>query len=960
MPDRKRPDSSDFGNLSTEVPKDATWKAASESARTPIALEETQIVAGGVAASSKVIIDDNELLQSGEVIGRYRIQDILGSGGMGVVYAAFDPDLDRNVAIKIIRPQADDADAELARSRCLREAKLMAQISHPNVLTVYEVGTIDQQVFIAMEFVNGMTLRDWQKQGRSWSEIIEVYEKAGRGLAAAHAVGLLHRDFKPENVMVDEAGRVRVLDFGMAVASNSLLSAMAEIEESSRSLISKKKPLFSGSLTETGAVMGTPGYMSPEQHMSQEIDARSDQFSFCVALFEALYGIRPFAGDNYIQLAHNVIQGELAEIPKDTEVPRWVQEIVSKGLQRKPSDRFESLEPLLSALGRSRATRPIFYLLGGLGLALALAIAFFFAGVFEAGHADHSDTRCKGGQARLTGVWDANTKSAAAASFSALKSGFSEGSWKATERVLDKYASDWVSMHQKACEATTVRGEQSEQLLDLRMICLDHRLIELNELSSVLTKVDVNLANNAQSAADALSPIADCGDVERLTARVQAPKDEAQWAAAKELRSSLARVKILTDTGQYPEALSLVKTLDEAVKAVAYKPLEAEYYFALGVAQWKTGDSVQAAESLRLAGQIAQAARDDRLKLKAWIQLVHIVGFDLGDLKGALVWSQLAEGALSAGEGDDRLRAQLYNYMGAAYFQAGDYQKSVEFNKKSYDVRILFLPEEHPAVATSLDYLGSGYLMQGESDLAFSSLTRAMEIRQATLGNDHPMVAESHNNLGNAYYHLGQIEQAKQEYTFALETWQAALGPDHPKVAVALANLANVMVTEGDYEQAIEFLKRSLAIEKKSFGENHLNVSDAYYDIGVVYSMMDDDDQALSFYESALESADRGGAREHPNTARVLLALGTTASALGKQALALESVERALTLRTTTNQPVADIAESRFALAKIVFDGKDKELAIELAERAGREYAGLGESYGEAKQEVDSWLQQHR
>ena len=283
-------------------------------------------------------------------INRFAVLRQIGAGGMGVVYAGYDEELDRRVAIKVVR---EDMVASQGRSRMLREAKAMAKVSHPNVVQVYEVGEFAGQVFVAMEFVKGTTLAEWlTAEERAWEEVLEMYLQAGRGLAAAHRQGLVHRDFKPDNVLVGADGRARVLDFGLARAENQRAPEL----DSAQVRVSPPSSALSTSLTMAGAIMGTPAFMSPEQHLGEPTDVRSDQFSFCVALYGALYGHAPFEGLTLMELSENVIEGQLRPPPAGTPVPAWVFEALRTGLATAPDDRHPSMDTLLAALTPDQVT----------------------------------------------------------------------------------------------------------------------------------------------------------------------------------------------------------------------------------------------------------------------------------------------------------------------------------------------------------------------------------------------------------------------------------------------------------------------------------------------------------------------------------------------------------------------------------------------------------------------------
>jgi hypothetical protein len=313
---------------------------------TPDALAAT--IAGGTLDDAQGA--ERGRLAPGTKLDRYVIDKVLGTGGMGIVYAARDPALDRAVAIKVLREDFARRDPDAAR-RIVHEARVMARISDPNVLGVFEVGTVDDQVYIAMEIASGGSLRAWlDARERSLGEILEVFVAAGRGLVAAHDAGIVHRDFKPDNVLIGSDGRVRVTDFGLA---HEPIAAAGDAAP---------------------AIAGTPAYMAPEQFAGGSVDARTDQFSFCVALYEALYGKRPFAGTTFEHLAEAVTRGEVQAPPPKHHVPASIRTILLRGLAVVPGDRFPTLADLLKALGRDRGRWPRV-------TALAAAIALIAVGL---------------------------------------------------------------------------------------------------------------------------------------------------------------------------------------------------------------------------------------------------------------------------------------------------------------------------------------------------------------------------------------------------------------------------------------------------------------------------------------------------------------------------------------------------------------------------------------------------
>jgi formylglycine-generating enzyme required for sulfatase activity len=314
-------------------------------------------------------------LTAGARVGRYLILGRVGSGAMGVVYGAYDPELDRRIALKLLNGEARGHDLA-ARARLLREAKAMARVEHPNVIAVHDVGVFEERVFLAMEFLAGGTLREWLEDGpRGWREVLAAFLDAGRGLAAAHAAGLVHRDFKPENVLLDKDGRPRVVDFGLAREAappddGKPVASVASYVTAVPALAAAN-PLET--LTRTGAVMGTPAYMAPEQFLGEPTDARTDQFSFCVALHEALYGERPFAGDSVLSLLRNVMDGTLQPLAAERDVPAWIRRVLARGLAAERSERWPSMAALIAALEDDPRVRQRRRVLSSVALVTALA-----------------------------------------------------------------------------------------------------------------------------------------------------------------------------------------------------------------------------------------------------------------------------------------------------------------------------------------------------------------------------------------------------------------------------------------------------------------------------------------------------------------------------------------------------------------------------------------------------------
>jgi serine/threonine-protein kinase len=327
-----------------------------------------------------------ERLASTAAVGRYIIERELGSGGMGLVYAAYDPELGRKVAIKLVRPASSARmDPSRGRARLLREAQAMAQVTHPNVVPIHDVGTFGDQVFIAMEYVEGSTLTQWlSAERRGWREIVSMFAQAGRGLAAAHAKNIVHRDFKADNVWVGEDGRARVLDFGLARATRDAgeeqQSPGAPAAEEGKS--SPRVPMLGATVTQPGTFLGTPPYMAPEQLRGESGDARTDQFSFCVALYYALYGELPFTSETVASLLAEMERRRIKAPPKSSRVPSWLRRVLLRGLSADRADRYDSMDRLLEELTpRARRSRWPFLMAAVLGVAASALVLLGRPGV---------------------------------------------------------------------------------------------------------------------------------------------------------------------------------------------------------------------------------------------------------------------------------------------------------------------------------------------------------------------------------------------------------------------------------------------------------------------------------------------------------------------------------------------------------------------------------------------------
>jgi serine/threonine-protein kinase len=852
-----------------------------------------------------------EGLRQGTLIGRFTVLDVVGAGGMGVVVVAHDSKLDRRVAIKMLHDDVSEGHGP----RLEREAKAMAQLSHPNVVTVHETGVWEGRLYIAMEFVQGETLGEWLRGGkRSRKEILDVLIQAGRGLSAAHAAGLVHRDFKPENVLVGRDGRVRVSDFGLV----SAVGDPAALSTGETTLVVRKRKVDS-SLTMEGAVMGTPLYMAPEQHRGQVADAKADQFSFCVTMWQALCGEAPYGADTYEQLVERVIGGRMRPVPRGIKFPSRLRSIVTRGLAAAPADRFPSMAQLLAALERGRRPPRWPWALAG-GAVLGAGVAAFL--VF--GGSEQRDL-CGGGDARLVGVWDAPRRRAVEAIFTASGDPRAAGIWRRVAARVDRHTAGWIAHHRAICEATHVRGEQSAELLDLRMRCLDRRLAELDSLldrfqdspgADVLLKADEVTAS--------LGGFEECDDAADLKERVALPADAAARRKVHDLEARLDDAESYEKLGRYAQAREIATEVALAAPDAHYAPLEAEAVLRRAGLEFYSGDHAAAEKSYRQAAELAARARDDKLLAKAWIDLIQALGAQ-GRHDDALALMPVAKTAAERVSDDIPLSARFANNVAGVYLALGRYPEAEENYQRALALQRK-LGEQNPVLPHALNNLGTVLWYRGDYDGAKKLFEEARSRLEKTLGPDHPTVAYTHRNLGDLAIMQQETDVAIEHYRAAQRIWENALGVDHPDVALALEVLCHALAVKGDAAGARQAGERALAIREKRYGPDHPLIAQTLLvlvDADLAAGTPADLARARERLGRTIPIQERVYGPDHIQLAHTLDRVSEVASAQGKHAEALAARQRGLAIRRTvlgehndTGYSQLKVAESFLALKK--------------------------------------------
>jgi eukaryotic-like serine/threonine-protein kinase len=848
-------------------------------------------------------------------VGRFELRELLGAGAMGVVYAAYDPELDRLVALKLLRELPGRAQDPERHRRLQREAKAMARLRHPNVVQVHEVGSHEGQTFVAMELIAGSSLREWLAAGpRPWTQTLELFVAAGHGLAAAHSSGLLHRDFKPDNVLLEAAsGRVFVSDFGLArplaLVEHSIVDTAEELVEDT----------LAESLTQTGTCVGTPAYMAPEA-LGGLLEARADQFSFCASLYEALYGVRPFAGATMTELTLAKTRRELvAPTPaRARSVPRWLRRIVLRGLAPAPDDRFASIDALLDAIEAARRRRraaKFGAVAAGLVASLSAGIVYSLPEREAAG-----PPVCRNGERLIAKVWNPTRREAITAAFAASELPYASVTSEQLAAEIDRYTAAWAQMRRSACEATEVHKEQSSQVLDLRMRCLDRRRAQLDALLRRLERPTSTDIRGALPATAALTPIETCADIDLLESSAPLPEDPSARVSAEAIVAELDEISAAMNAGEHVEILPAAELTLAHAQELGHKPLLAEAQLLLGLIESRSGRPKTSAPLIEQAIVNAQASGHDEIAARAMISAVHVLGYQLRDFDSGERYLRHARAMLERLGDPIGLDAQLLRNSGNFEFVRGRYARA-------------------------------------EADIR-ASLDRYVEI----FGPESFTVAEAQANLAAVLRRLDRTDEALASYREALASMRASLGSEHPNLVQVLNNMAATYMITGQpdaAEQTLYEAKRILEVNPSNLaalGHVHNNLGEIELDRGHY-------PESLGHYEQAVRSWTEAYDGDHPNLAHALLGRGLARLALDQPALARPDLERALAIREAKQATPDRLADAEFGLARALqadpnATASERERALPLARRALDHLDG-NDSDRTRVAELRAWLDAH-
>jgi tetratricopeptide (TPR) repeat protein len=774
----------------------------------------------GTPDSPAVTVDE---ARPGQTISRFLVEGKLGAGGMGVVYRAFDPTLGRRVALKLLHGGAARSPGLL-----LAEAQALAKLTHPNVVVIYEVGTVaqlsgDDRVFLAMEHVEGKTLRAWSP-GRSTGEILDAYIGAGRGLAAAHAVGLVHRDFKPNNAMIGDDGRVRVLDFGLVRSE-----ASADGTE----------------------VVGTPAYMAPEQSRGGG-DARSDQFSFAISLWEALAGNRPRA------LAAG------AELPSVRRIPARLRKALARGLQADPDRRFPTMDALLAELRRESARWP--WLLAPAALAVAAGVFFVVR--------PHTPP-CGEVPAMLANVWDTPRREALRAAFLATGAPYAATAADATTAILDRHTAEWTRRRTQACEATLVRHEQTAEVLELRAACYDATLADVDALTAVFTHPDADMVARAASVAGNLGGLDRCDDVHALQRQPPPPSTPAARATEPAQRAQIAIAAALSLAGKHKQALPLGQTAAAFATSMDDVQMLGQALQVVGRAQTALGDMKAAEDAYLRAAEAYERAGDDRGKATVLARLVDVVARRQGRVADGETYARMARAAQerAAARDLDWLIDDMESMLAIAEH---DKPKALEYAQKAL-VEVRREKGDAPGTLAFEAKVAAALIDLGKYEEALAQDERVLAKTKEELGPLHPNVYLTLNDIGGCLYKLGKRDEAIAKYREALAVHAQSFGENDVEMAATYDNLGEMEFLAKKYDDAVADFEHAKALWEKQAGPDNPEIVRALYGIGHVKLYQEKAGEAKVALEAALALAEKSGKATGPDTmARVKYMLGRT------------------------------------------------------------------------------------
>jgi len=848
---------------------------------------------------------DPDALPRGTTIGRYVVIDRIGAGGMGAVYSAYDAALHRRVALKLLRSPG------IEQERLLAEARTMAQLAHPAIVAVHDVGEFEGQVFIAMELVEGATLRRWQAKHRPWRELVGLYATIADALVYAHERGVIHRDFKPDNVIVDPGDRPRVTDFGLAKIDPNADPSPAS------SLITKH------TISGTGA--GTPGYMSPEQRMGDPTDASTDQYAFCVSLFEALYGWLPVDHDG----------SERADLPRELVAA------IRRGMADTPAQRWPSMRELAAVLAPAKRSARWPWLVGAAVVVAAAAVSFVLLRKPTA-------SSC-GGQSAIDSAWGSSRRDEVRAGFAAAAPDISA---VPVITALDTWSDRWREMSVGSCHATEA-GAQSQQLGDLRAGCLAHKLDEVEALVRVIAKPDRQVALHAGRAS--LPELAACADAAGLIGRPDLPADPVKRFGIAQLEAQLDDALALYRVGKFETALDMARPVVVQAERIGYLPLLGKAHGMIARLEFSRSVDFDTSESASMLALAEQPWRHDESMGVEWVNLVWIVGEVRHRPKEAIAMAQLAQ-AEADRAGSQSLQAVLTFRIGVMQENLKQWDQAQASFERSLALSVAIHDQggvvaalcREAAVATSRGDVARSL------ELTAQALVEADKLDEPAR-DDHAIALQ---NAGDRYVELGRLAEG----VAALRKGLAVAGDprDFPDAVTSLRlDLGEALRRQGDLAAAESETREALAIVDRYLDPNGVTAVKLLSNLGTVQRQRGEYRDAEASIRRALTTLravpkDAPNADDYMGETTMLYKLSQIQLAAGDSASAVASAEQALEVGQREVIDSYFYGVVRHALARALWANGQHDRARKTMHQAALDYHLAGDAAGQA--EAEHWL----
>ncbi len=914
-------------------------------------------------------------IADGTTVGRFVVLAAIGRGSTGVVVAAFDRELARKVAIKFLSPTVTRQ-----QDRLRTEAQALARLTHPNVIRIHDVGEHDGRVAMVMEYVEGDTLAGARISG---THGLDVWLAAGRGLAAAHRANLVHGDFKPANVLLGRDGRPRVGDFGHASleAGNDRAAETAPLhDDDDRSA--------DVATTTSGVLFGTPAYMAPEVFTGAAATARSDQFSYCVALYEALWSTRPFAGADVESLAVAVTTGALRSPPTFPVVPLRVRRAVLRGLSTDPASRFPSMDALLAELERdpwkwSRRIAPMV-------AAVALTWSFAAVGTEDAGARDY----CTDVELRADALWSGTRAHAIEATFLATAAPFATDEFARASALVATSAESLREAERAACTAARDGSPGGEEVA-ARQLCLHLQHEQLAALLDLFERADAAVVEHAGDAARGL-PTPDACTGSRGAPRIEDGQRDDLYA----LGADVARAWVAADAWRDAAALDTADAAAARATEQGAPWFAAQAHVIAGRVLERNGDATAAMPRFDAAFAAALASDQPEIAVSAALGLAGALS-ERGDHDNAVQWLGHAEASIGrTGARREALRRAWLHTRGGIAYHHGDFAAAKaafteilaaaddgrsepgggdrgttllniglsDANLGDNDAGIVSLRaalaaeierhgDVHPALLRPLNAICHVEIDRGDTAAAIEACQRAIDVSRAGNRGADPRLSHLLTNLGSAYFHGGEPGQAEVAHLAALDNAMRTQ-PDDDLLIASIANNLGVLYDHLErVDEAAEHYEHAHARVTRAFGAAHPSTAMVGTNLAMVRVKQGDFDGAERLIRDGLTHMGARFGPDHPDLALGHAELGRLEAKRGDHAAAIAHFERAHALRTAHGGDDIELADTAWGLAISRAELHGRTAAVErLAAQARALYVAAGGDWAVRADELDAWL----